>query len=104
MCIRDSAITSTPVTFIWVPTDFLAAQEVRPWSDMPAWIPGDPLSFVSVRRAVEAGLTFRPLAVTARDTLTYQLGRPPEERASPQAGIAPEREREVLEAWKAARG
>jgi 2'-hydroxyisoflavone reductase len=98
------AVTSTPVRFTWVPVEFLSDQRVRPWSDMPAWMPGDPVSFVSVRRAVEAGLTFRPLAVTARDTLAYQLGRPAEEQANPQAGISPEREREVLAAWGARNG
>ncbi len=93
------AITSTPVSFTWVPFDFLRAQEVRPWSDMPAWIPNDPISFVSVRRAVEAGLTYRPLADTALDTLRYHESRPEEERNNMQAGLSPEREREVLAAW-----
>jgi len=93
------AITSTPVRFTWIPIPFLSEHGVRPWSDMPAWIPGDPQSLVSVRRAVDAGLTFRPLAVTARDTLEYQLGRPEEEQADPQAGISPEREAEVLALW-----
>jgi len=93
------AVTSTPVRFTWVPIAFLSQQGVRPWSDMPAWIPGDPLSLVSVSRAVEAGLTFRPLAVTALDTLEYQLSRPQEEQADPQAGISAEREREVLARW-----
>ncbi len=98
------AITSTPVRFTWVPTRFLSDHGVRPWSHMPAWIPGDPQSLVSVARAVEAGLTFRPLAVTALDTLEYQLARPEEERSNPQAGIAPDREREVLAAWRASGG
>jgi 2'-hydroxyisoflavone reductase len=96
------AITANPVRFTWVPVDFLARQEVRPWSDMPAWIPGDPLSLVSVERAVAAGLTFRPLAVTARDTLHYHEGRPPEEREQLQAGMTPDRERAVLAAWHTA--
>ena len=93
------AISSAPVSFTWVPFDFLRAQEVRPWSDMPAWIPNDPISFVSVRRAVEAGLTYRPLADTALDTLRYHESRPEDERNNMQAGISPEREREVLAAW-----
>jgi len=93
------AITSAPVSITWVPFDFLRAQEVRPWSDMPAWMPNDPISFVSVRRAVEAGLTYRPLADTALDTLRYHESRPEDERNNMQAGISPEREREVLAAW-----
>jgi 2'-hydroxyisoflavone reductase len=95
------AITSTPGILTWVPFDFLQEHEVRPWSDMPAWIPNDPISFVSVERAVAAGLTFRPLAVTALDTLRFHESRPEEERNNLQAGIAPDREREVLAAWHA---
>jgi 2'-hydroxyisoflavone reductase len=98
------AITSTPVRFTWVPIQFLSEQGVRPWADMPAWIPGDPFSLVSVARAVEAGLTFRPLAVTALDTLEYHLQRPEEERANLQAGISPVREQEVLDAWRTREG
>lgn len=98
------AITSTPVRFTWVPLPFLSQQEVRPWSDMPAWIPGDPLSLVSVAKAVETGLTFRSLATTAMDTLAYHESRSEEERTNLQAGIDPEREREVLARWHAAGG
>jgi 2'-hydroxyisoflavone reductase len=98
------AITSTPSKITFVPGAFLQEHNVRPWSDMPAWIPNDPISFVNVERAVEAGLTFRPLAVTARDTLEWHRTRPAEHQAELQAGIAPEREAEVLAAWQAARG
>jgi 2'-hydroxyisoflavone reductase len=94
------AITSTPVRFTWVPVSFLSERGVRPWSDMPAWIPGDPLSLVSVERAVREGLSFRPLAVTASDTLAYHRTRPEAERESLQAGLAPEREAAVLAAWR----
>jgi len=98
------AITSTPGTLIWVPFEFLREHEVRPWTDMPAWIPNDPISFVSVERAVAAGLTFRPLADTALDTLHWHEARPEEERNNLQVGISPEREREVLTAWHESHG
>lgn len=97
------AITSTPVSFTWVPFDFLREQGLRPWSDMPAWIPDDPISFVSVRRALAAGLTLRPLADTALDTLLFHQSRSPEEQNDLQAGISPNREREILEAWHGSR-
>ena len=98
------AITSTPGTLTWVPLEFLREHEVRPWSDMPAWIPNDPISFVSVERAVAAGLTYRPLADTALDTLHWHEARPEEERNNLQVGISPEREREVLAAWHDSHG
>jgi 2'-hydroxyisoflavone reductase len=98
------AVTTGPIKFTWVPFDFLREHGVRPWSDMPAWIPNDPSSLVSVERAVAAGLTFRPLAVTARDVLKFHRGRPEEERNSLQAGMDRERELEVLNEWRAAGG
>ena len=95
-------IASNPHELTWVPEDFLQAQEVAPWSDLPAWIPGDPLMFVSYQPSVDAGLTFRPLAVTARDTLEWDKTRPAEERENRRFGMSREREREVLDAWHAA--
>jgi len=98
------AITSTPGSITWVPFDFLREHEVRPWSHMPTWIPDDPTSFVSVKKGVAAGLTFRPLAETAFDTLRFHESRTEEEKNNMQAGISPEREREVLAAWHESHG
>lgn len=97
------AVTTEPATFTWVDADFLAEMEVRPWADMPVWVPpeGDSAGFArfDVHRALEAGLTFRPLAETARDTLEWHFTRPSEERETLRAGLSPEREAEVLGAW-----
>lgn len=95
------AVTSAEVRFTWVPEDFLAERQVRVWSDLPAWAPGEPLMYVSVERAVAAGLTFRPFAVTARDTINWDRSRPPAERATRAAGLTRAREAEVLAAWRA---
>jgi 2'-hydroxyisoflavone reductase len=93
------AATSSAVRFTWVPESFLSEQKLAPWSDLPAWVPGDPLMYVDVRRAVAAGLTFRPLADTVRDTLVWDKGRPAAERAKRAAGMSRAREAEVLAAW-----
>ncbi len=68
---------------------------------MPAWMPGDGLSYVALDRAIEAGLTYRPFAQTAWETLEWDKTRPSEERANRNAGISLEREAEVLAAWHA---
>ena len=79
----------TPASLTWVPWPFLEKEKVEPWSDMPVWIPaGGPesgMSQVSIARALEAGLRFRPLRVTAQDTLTWWNGLPPERRAKLRA-------------------
>ena len=94
-------VASTPFELTWVPEDFLESHGVAPWSDLPAWIPGDALMFVTYEKAVDAGLTFRPLSVTARDTLEWDKTRPAEERENRGFGWSREREREILQAWNA---
>jgi 2'-hydroxyisoflavone reductase len=90
---------------VWVSTDFLEAQKVEAWSDMPVWVParGETAGFAtrSIRKAIAAGLTFRPLDTTAADTLAWFKQQPPERQAKLKAGLTPEREQEVLSKWKA---
>lgn len=85
--------------YTWVDDKFLEAQKV----ELPIWSPprGESAGFlrVSVRRAVAEGLTYRPLLSTVRDTLTWWRGLPAERRAKPRAGLTPEREAELLQAW-----
>ena len=50
-----------------------------------------------------AGLTFRPLRETARETLAWFESQPVERRAKLRAGLSAEREAQLLAAWKASR-
>jgi 2'-hydroxyisoflavone reductase len=88
-----------------VGADFLEKQKVRPWADMPVWIPagGEYAGFGrrSNALAIAKGLTFRPLADTAQATLDWYHTRPAEEQAKLRSGLSTEREREVLAAWHA---
>lgn len=99
------AVTTSDAHFNWVDADFLQANGVRAWSDMPVWVaPRGANAFMlqmNVSKAVAAGLTFRPLAVTAKDTLEWYHSRPAEEQAKLAAGIAPDKEKAVLDAWNA---
>ena len=67
------------------------------------WLPVKRLAgFVATSiRAVAAGLKYRPLAVTAKDTLEWWATLPEERRASPRTGLAAEKEARVLAAWHA---
>jgi 2'-hydroxyisoflavone reductase len=87
--------------FTWVPADFLKQQSVEAWSNMPVWA-GDELGLArtNTNRALAKGLTFRPLAETARDTLAWFKSLPQDRRSKIHAGLGPEREAEVLAAWK----
>jgi 2'-hydroxyisoflavone reductase len=90
----------------WVPENFLEAHKVSAWGDMPVWVPGqgDGAGFAkrSIRGALAAGLTFRPLALTASDTLDWFRQQPAERQARLKAGLSLAREQEVLASWKAA--
>src|SRR5438034_7421204 len=85
--------------FAWVPADFLKKEKVEAWSDMPVWA-GDELgmSRTNISRALAKGLTFRPLADTARDSLAWFKAQKSERQAKLRAGLTPEREAEVLAA------
>jgi 2'-hydroxyisoflavone reductase len=87
--------------FTWVPADFLKQQSVEAWSNMPVWA-GDELGLArtNTNRALAKGLTFRPLAETARDTLAWFKSQPQDRQSKLRAGLGPEREAEVLAAWK----
>ncbi|HEY0369170.1 MAG TPA: NAD-dependent epimerase/dehydratase family protein [Chthoniobacterales bacterium] len=97
-----SALNSN-ATFTYADADFLEAQKVSPWSDMPVWVPSGGeeggLARTSIKKALAAGLSFRPLEVTARDTLAWFKTLPPERQSKLQAGLKPEREAEVLAEW-----
>jgi 2'-hydroxyisoflavone reductase len=102
-------VTHSDARFTWVPWSFLAEQKIRPWRDMPTVVPpeGETAGFSrrNIDRAVAKGLTFRPLAVTIKDTLDWHKTRPQEDRdkldAGAVSGISAAREAEVLAAWHA---
>jgi 2'-hydroxyisoflavone reductase len=88
----------------WVSTDFLEAEEVSPWSDMPVWVPGggDSAGFArrSIAKAKAAGLVYRKLANTAVDTLKWFNQQPVGRQAVLKAGISAEREAKLLGLWR----
>jgi 2'-hydroxyisoflavone reductase len=87
--------------FTWASEQFLTEQKVQAWSDMPVWAGAeDGLTRASISRALAKGLTFRPLADTARDTLAWFKSLPQDRQTKLPAGLTPEREAEVLAAWK----
>lgn len=99
------ATTGGEVSFTWLDAGFLKQHEVAEWAELTVWVPpaGENAGFAtaSIAAAKAAGLTFRPLATTAVDTLAYWSALPEERRAKPRAGLDPEKERAVLAAWHA---
>ena len=100
-----AAAVRSEARIVWVPADFLEAQQVSAWSDLPVWVPGqgESAGFArrDIRRALAAGLAFRPLATTAADTLAWFREQPPARQGKLRSGLAAEREAALLERWRA---
>ncbi|GLV54779.1 hypothetical protein KDH_16260 [Dictyobacter sp. S3.2.2.5] len=95
------SVSDSDATFTWIDDAFLNEHKVGMWMELPLWIPdseADMAGFMlaSVDRAQAAGLTYRPLATTIRDTLAWNQTRPTGPR---RAGMDPEREAQLLELW-----
>jgi 2'-hydroxyisoflavone reductase len=96
-------VSGSGAQLTWVDEQFLLDAKVQPWSELPLWIPeSSPMSAgfsaFNCGKAIAAGLTFRPLAETIRDTLAWDKTRPTDAQ---RGGLKPEREAELLEAWRA---
>lgn len=86
--------------FAWVDDAFLEKHEVGAFVEMPMWIPQKDnagFSTVNCQKALAAGMTFRPLEDTIRDTLEWANTRV--DYDWPRT-LKPEREAELLAAWR----
>ena len=99
-------VNSSDASFTWIDEAFLLSEKVQPWSQIPLWLPEEPESAgfnsLSIERALAAGLTFRRIAETARDTLAWDATRPADEER--QAGLAADEEARLLRVWHQRQG
>jgi 2'-hydroxyisoflavone reductase len=85
------------VSIVWADPALLEEKKVEPWSDLPMILPYDGsmngMRSVDVSKAIAAGLAFRPLGETSRDTLEWWKAS-----GSPtlKTGLSDEREAELL--------
>ena len=95
------AAFGNPVSFTWVDEKFLEERKVR----YQLWIsqngPMRGITQVRSQKAIAAGLTFRPLAVTAKDTLDWFRSEPAERQAKLALNL--DRDAKLLADWKAKR-
>jgi len=92
-------VTRTPADFVWVDDEFLLGQGVTPFTDLPLWLPGPAAAMmqVSIAKALDAGLTFRPLEETVADTLVWDNKRDADvQRVN---GFTMQQESDLLKLW-----
>jgi len=94
------AVSGSAATFTWASDQFLLDHKVGAWSEMPLWLPEEynGIFHVNNDKAIAAGLTFRPLAETIRDTLIWDATR--SSNIERRAGLTREREQELLEGYR----
>ena len=97
------AVSDSDASFTWASEDFLLRENVSAWSAMPLWLPEEAaphlkgFMFINCEKAIAAGLRFRPLSETIRDTLTwYQTAHSDQEL---KAGIDSDKEQALLRKW-----
>jgi len=87
--------------FTWVDEDFLAREGIEPWGDMPFYLPESDKDLehflsMSIDKALQTGIEFRPFSETIRDTLEWRKTK----SDALKAGIDAEREKEALRKWR----
>ena len=95
------SIVSNEISFTWVDTDFLIENRLPymvPWVAPVDDVLG--MNTINPGKAIAHGLTYRPLAVTAKDNLDWWNAQS-EERRAKMGDLPNEREIEVLAAWHA---
>ena len=95
-------VSDSDAHLVWADEAFLAEHDVKPWAELPLWIPPSAnmpgILNADVTRANLAGLTTRPIQETVDATLAWLTTRPTDHQWL--AGLEPERERALLNAWK----
>jgi 2'-hydroxyisoflavone reductase len=91
---------SVDAELIWVSEDFLEEHGVELFTELPLWVPRKYAGLLDADcgKAIEAGLTFRSLSETIEDVLDSDRARPVGTELV--AGLKPEREQEMLRAWR----
>jgi 2'-hydroxyisoflavone reductase len=104
-----SVAGATDATLTWVAPEAIAAAGIEPWTELPIWLPDDheyaAMHEADVERAHAAGLHCRAVLDTVADTWRWLSALPAAPALRPgamPAGLAPDREREVLRAWEQA--
>jgi 2'-hydroxyisoflavone reductase len=95
-------VSKSDARFVWADATFLAERGISFYRDMPVWAPpgGDYIGLgqISSAKAQAAGLHYRPLAETVKDTLAWYNADPAAEKTLLRAGLTPKREAQALKA------
>jgi 2'-hydroxyisoflavone reductase len=86
----------------WVSLEFMLERGLSEWEALPWWVPPEELGVArcDASRAIAAGMAPRPIEDSLRDCWAWDRTRA-DEPLRADRGLAPEREAELLDAWRA---
>ena len=92
-------VLSSDAEFVWVNGQFLLDKEIKPWSQIPLWLPASDLDHqfmfkLDCSKAMKAGLKFRSINSTILDTAAWHQTRALEGELA--SGLPPQLEEEIL--------
>ncbi|WP_341993148.1 hypothetical protein [Chlorogloeopsis sp. ULAP02] len=85
--------------FIWIPGKFLDSQGIGYWQELSLWLPSslqNTFPCLNNSKAIADCLSFRPLAKTVYDIWQWDQLEQPEYPSR----LSPEKEKNVLQAWR----
>lgn len=106
-CIK---VTGSKAEVVWASEKFLLDNKVAPWTEMPLWVPEEyPLEpdlkepwkgafTVNIFKAIESGLSFRPIKESLAEIYDWETKRSLAE-SEWKSGMRADREKELLELW-----
>lgn len=97
--------TGSDARFSYVDDEWLAAQDVESWTEIPLWVPraeGPGVFAHDGTAAARAGMSWRPLRETVADTWVWQRSLPDGWHPAPRTpGLDAAKEARLLAAWHA---
>lgn len=94
-------VLGADASFTWATDEFLLEHNVSPFVELPFWLPPAYQHTYVNTKGIAAGMTFRPIGKTTEDMVAWHHEVRDETYQWGGYGMQPEREQELLTAWKA---
>ena len=101
------AVTGSDAELVWASPEFVAAQKIQPWTELPIWLPPDGeeagLHAGNTEAVLRAGLVCRPVLDTVEATWRWlQSEGDPPSLGNGSVGLPPDREAAAVDALRSA--
>jgi 2'-hydroxyisoflavone reductase len=89
-------------SFTWVDEEFLLQRQVRPFAELPFWLPAPYARHFANEKGLAAGMRFRPIGETILEVADWHFSTRGDDHEWRVYGMRPDREQALLEEWHAA--